>query len=309
MMDFDRFYGHLLRGELPEAMTMLKSDPDQSDLCQQYHARFIQCESEPPLEGIPGKVLCAYQKYYRAVFYLRHDRQQAADILAQDLCRCLGASSEGLTLDALEEGPVATAFSSAGYHFLGGKTGGFYGPYVWESTEEVCYTVELPEGEQCYTVKLLDGFVSRSWLDYLSLGRIGTGGWTDGDGIINCVRSAYDLDSESFTVSLLKHEAQHVMDLRRWPEMTPEDLEYRAKLVELVYTNSRNLLLPFLQEAGSNDHTNGHSLAAERIVAGFKEKLGISAEALKAIPLSTIQPVALDRVRESTPPLSVRDTL
>ena len=57
MMDFDRFYGHLLRGELPEAMTMLKSDPDQSDLCQQYHARFIQCESEPPLEGIPGKIL------------------------------------------------------------------------------------------------------------------------------------------------------------------------------------------------------------------------------------------------------------
>lgn len=307
-MDFDRFYGLLLRGELREAMTMLNSDPDQIALYQQYRARFADGENVPPLEGIPGEILCAYQKYYRAVFYLRHEHRQAADALAQDLCRFLGLGGEGLTLDELEEGPVSAAFSSAGYHFLGGKTGGYYGPYVWNTTEEVCYTVELPEGEQDYAVKLLDGFVSRSWLDYLSLGRIGTGGWTDDDGIINCIRSAYDLNSEAFTVSLLKHEAQHVMDLRRCPDMSPGDLEYRAKLVELIYTSSRNLLLPFLHEAARDDHANGHSLAAECIIAGYRKKLGISAEALNTIPLSTIQSVALELFRESSSSLSINVT-
>lgn len=309
MMDFDRFYGLLLRGELPEAMAMLKSEPDQSALFQQYHSRFAQGEDTPLLNDIPDELLGAYHKYYRAVFYLRHEHQQAAVALAQDLCRCLGLSGEGLTLDKLEEGPVSAAFSSAGYHFLGGKTGGYYGPYVWETTEDVCYTVELPEGAQDYTVKLLTGFISRSWLDYLSFGKIGTGGWVDGDGIINCIRSVYDLDSEAFTVSLLKHEAQHVMDLRRWPEMPPEDLECRAKLVELIYTSTRNLLLPFLHEAGGQHPANGHSRAAERIVAGFRKKLGLANEALKTIPLPTIQSVAQELFQESSPPPPVSDSL
>ncbi len=94
--------------------------------------------------------------------------------------------------------------------------------------------MELPEGTQDYAVKFLDGFIMKSWLDYISFGETGTGGWSNGDGLIHCVRAAWDLESEDFQVSLLKHEAQHAMDQVRYKDITNKELEYRAKLVELI---------------------------------------------------------------------------
>ena len=125
--------------------------------------------------------------------------------------------------------------------------------------------MELPDGVQDYAVKLLDGFVMLSWLDYLSFGEVGTGGWSNGDGLIHCVKSGYDLDSEAFQVSLLKHEAQHAADHARFRGMSSEELEYRAKLVELICSSQRNLLDRFLLEADGARTGNGHGLAAERI--------------------------------------------
>lgn len=73
------------------------------------------------------------------------------------------------SLDDLEEGQLPRLFGQKGQCFLGGRTAGYYGPYIWTTTETVTYGVELPGGYQDYTVNLLDGFCSQSWLDYLSL--------------------------------------------------------------------------------------------------------------------------------------------
>ena len=55
--------------------------------------------------------------------------------------------------------------------------------------------------------------------------------------------------------------------------MSSEDLEYRAKLVELIYSNERNLLERFAKEAESCDKSNGHSAASDRIMEGFSKIL------------------------------------
>lgn len=141
-----------------------------------------------------------------------------------------------------------------------------------------------------YKVNLLDGFLSKSWLDYISFGKVGTGGWANEDGMIHCVKASYDLEDEPFTVSLLKHEAQHAMDLFRYHNMASEDLEYRAKLVELIYSSKRNLLNRFLHEADSSDPGNGHGLAADRIIAGFAKKR--NGDELGALSIKEIQAVA-----------------
>lgn len=72
---------------------------------------------------------------------------------------------------------LQAAFEAEGYHALFGKTQGYYGPYVWRETVPAVYQVELPDGSAEYTVNLLKGFVFRSWMDYLTFGRYGTGGW------------------------------------------------------------------------------------------------------------------------------------
>ena len=158
--------------------------------------------------------------------------------------------------------------------------------------------MELPESVQEYAVKLLGGFVMESWLSYLTFGLSGTGGWSNGDGLIHCVKRHYDLESESFQVSLLKHEAQHASDQSRYPGMSSADLEYRAKLVELIYSEERQLLGRFLQEADAANPGSGHGLAAERIVRGFARRQ--DGDGLAALPIETVRAAALELFRESS---------
>ena len=47
--------------------------------------------------------------------------------------------------------------------------------------------------------------------------------------------------------------------------MESKDLEYRAKLVEMIYTQETNLLAKFCSEANSGRTDDGHALASARI--------------------------------------------
>ncbi len=287
------YCGYIIKGDLTGAIQYVKQFPDQSELYNRFmevfeKEQYITYDVDAEL----NEILTIYQQYYREVFYLCMEREKAADRLKEKLAEFLGTDGKDITLDDMEEQQVARVFISRGFHFLGGRTSGYYGPYIWRTTETQNYEVELPHGIQTYTVKLLDGFISQSWADYLSFGRTGTGGWSDGDGMINCIKSSYDLESEAFKVSLLKHEAQHARDLSINKNMSSEDLEYRAKLVELIYSSQRNLLERFIQEADNSDRSNGHAAAAERIIDGFVRKLNLNPAEVEKLPNRQVQAVA-----------------
>lgn len=173
--------------------------------------------------------------------------------------------------EALLEERLQAEFEAAGCHALFGKTQGYYGPYIWRDTVPTAYQVELPDGTAAYTVNILRGFIFRSWMDYLTFGRYGTGGWASPDGTINCIEQAYDFTSERFLVSLLKHEAQHTVDMKRFPGITPAELEYRAKLVELHYTGDLGLLQKFLSEADESKAGDSHAVASARLRRAFAD--------------------------------------
>lgn len=271
----DIYYGSLIKGDLHGAVSYMKQFPEQ---IAPYH-RFLDVYEQEQyiiydIEAELNEVLLAYQQYYRNAFYLCIGKEQSAGKLKEQLAVVLGITNDEIELCDLEQNQLVELFQRHGLHFLGGKTGGYYGPYVWQSTETMSYDVELPTGVYNYALRLLDGFIMRSWLDYLSFGEIGSGGWVDSDGCISCVRSAWNFESESFRVSLLKHEAQHARDLEMDKDMSSEDLEYRAKLVELIYSSERNLLQAFIQEASDSDKSNGHAMAAYRIMKEFINTFG-----------------------------------
>ncbi len=268
MLDEERYYGYLVQGNFHKALACLEGCPGGEQRRQKLLNLFsseASMGSELLKELEP--ILYAYWAYYRDVFYVQSDPQSAEKQLQLRLCEFF-REKDTFPVSTIEQELLPPLFEQYGYHFLGGKTGGFYGPYIWKTTETREYGVELPEGIQPYRVKFHFGFLHKSWLDFISLGEISTGGWTDGDGIIHCIADCYDEQAEAFQVSLLKHEAQHVMDLARWPDMPKELLEYRAKLVELVYSRERNLLPCFVSEAGTN---NTHALASRRISAELAE--------------------------------------
>jgi len=289
----NEYYAHILKGDLVGAIGYVKQFPEQAALYRRYmdvfdKEQYLTYEIAEPLSDI----LRAYQRYYRDVFYLRAGKDEAADMLRSRLAVLVHVGGKHIRLDDMEREQVAGAFQRGGFHFLGGKTGGYYGPYVWKTTETKTYDVQLPEGTQPYTVKLLDGFLMKSWLDALSFGKIGTGGWTDDNGFIHCVKTSYDLDSEDFRVSLLKHEAQHARDLTLRPDMSSAQLEYRAKLVELIYSAERNLLERFAREADRSAEGNGHALASYRIISDYCRLLDKTAGELFSLSTEQVQSIA-----------------
>ena len=208
-----------LNGNIKGAIAYMRDHEEFRDILPAYVAIFENCEYR--VYEIPDRlnvILRFYQIYFRDTFYCGLPEVEAADKLLTGLKALLKMpdAEEALLMEQLR-----AAFEAEGYHVLFGKTQGYYGPYIWRDTVPTVYRVELPGGTAEYTVNILKGFVFRSWMDYLTLGKYGTGGWTSPDGTINCIEQAYDFESERFLVSLLKHEAQHTVDMKQFPAMTP----------------------------------------------------------------------------------------
>ena len=263
-MEISQFF---INGDIKGAIAYMREHEEFKDILPAYTAIFENCEYRSyDIPDALNDILRLYQIYFRDVFYFGLPEPEAAYKLLTGLRLLLNMpdADEELLAERLQ-----AAFEANGYHALLGKTHGYYGPYVWRETVPTVYRVELPDGTAEYTVNILKGFVFRSWMDYLTFGRYGTGGWASPDGAINCVEQAYDFESERFLVSLLKHEAQHAMDMKRFPKITPAELEYRAKLVELHYSGNLGLLQKFLSEADESRTGDSHAAASARIRREF----------------------------------------
>lgn len=260
---------YFINGDIKGAIAYMREHGEFQDVLPTYIAIFENCEYRT--YDVPeslNQILRLYQVYYRDIFYCGLPDPEAADKLLTGLKKLLNM------LDADEESlteQLQALFEAEGYHALFGKTQGYYGPYIWRETVPTVYQVELPSGTAEYTVNILKGFVFRSWMDYLTFGRYGTDGWASPDGTINCIAQAYNFESESFLVSLLKHEAQHTVDMKQFPNITPTELEYRAKLVELHYVNNLELLQKFLSQADESRESDSHATASARIKREFAD--------------------------------------
>lgn len=260
---------YFINGDMQGAIAYMRDHEEYKDVLPAYIAIFENGEYRT--YDVPDElntVLRLYQIYFRDVFYCRLPEEAAASKLLAGMRELLN------TPDAAEEllaEKLQTIFEQNGCHALFGKTQGYYGPYIWRETVPTVYCVELPGGTAEYTVNILKGFVFRSWMDYLTFGKHGTGGWASPDGTINCIEQAYDFESERFRVSLLKHEAQHTVDMKQFPGIMSAELEYRAKLVELHYAEDLGLLQKFLSEADESKADNSHAVASARIKLEFAD--------------------------------------
>ena len=279
-----------LNGDIKGAIAYMRDHEEFKDILPAYVAIFENCEYRT--FEIPDRlndILRLYQIYFRDTFYCGLPEAEAADKLRKQMKALLDMPDAD---EALLTERLRSVFEANGFHALFGKTQGYYGPYIWRDTVPTAYRVELPAGTAEYTVNILKGFVFRSWMDYLTFGRYGTGGWASPDGTINCIEQAYDFESERFLVSLLKHEAQHTADMKKFPEITPAELEYRAKLVELHYSGDLGLLQKFLSEADESKANDSHAVASARLKREFAgtdptELSGIQSRALELLQAHT----------------------
>ena len=256
-----------INGDMKGAIAYMREHDEFQDILPAYIAIFENCEYRNyDVPEFLNQILLLYQVYYRDVFYCGLPETEAADKLLTQMKALLNLpdAEEELLTEQLQ-----SAFEAKGYHALFGKTQGYYGPYIWQNTVSTVYRVELPGGTAEYTVNILKGFVFRSWMDYLTFGRFGTRGWASPDGTINCIEQAYDFDSDRFQIALLKHEAQHTVDMKQFPDIKASELEYRAKIVELIYCNDVGSLQKFLSEADERKTNDSHAIASARLKKEF----------------------------------------
>ena len=282
-MEIRRFF---LNGDIKGAIAYMREHEEYKDILPAYTAIFEDGEYRTfEVPDALNDILRQYQVYYRDVFYCGLPEAEVADKLRARLKALLHLPDAG---EELLTERLRSAFEAEGYHALFGKTQGYYGPYIWRDTVPTVYRVELPGGTAEYTVNILKGFVFRSWMDYLTFGRFGTGGWASPDGTINCIAQAYDFESERFLVSLLKHEAQHAVDMKQFPAITPAELEYRAKLVELHYSGDLGLLQKFVSEADETRTDDSHAAASVRIRHEFADTDPTDLSAIRARALELL---------------------
>ncbi len=239
---------------------------------------------EPSADVWVRDVLLAYGVYYLHVLEHKMPALDAEALLRDNLLPFAQAGGSGSTLMALDdvEEALAVQFRERGFYFLGGQTLPYYGPYIWRRIDSRIFRVGLPNSVQEVPVHFLHEFLMRSWYHFNTFGKRGAAGWAkwnepDWPDGLYCAYEAWHLaegtEKSNFQNSFLKHEAQHLADFQRFPEIKPVDLEYRAKLVELIYLITlEDRFLSILAEA-KDDPANPHSQAAYRLIQDFSRFL------------------------------------
>ena len=174
--------------------------------------------------------------------------------------------------DALLEN-VEALIRREGYFALSGRTPPLLELMIWTKNGVATESVELTDATYEVEVNYLDGFVSYGWSNFATFGMTSTGGWTKKDGLY-CLCGHYDLESERFKLSFLKHETRHFADFQIYPELQASDLEYRGKLTELAFSETEmyGLLTHFFNSANRIENAP-HPLANWYVIDGLSKSL------------------------------------
>ena len=266
---FDKAMNLALQGDMKAALPLFTGLPvealpaDHAQAVRLLLTRFDGSSKAPvAVDPLMAKVLVAYQTYWKKVMLglitpEAGERDLFADLapLVQDGARLAEAGVGAL------EPILQVRLLERGCHALFGFTRPFRECMLWTSEQERSYAIELPEGHEDVRVVMLDGFISLGWTGFATGNYYHTGGWSRPDRLY-CVAPSYDTASESFKVSYLAHEGQHFSDHRRFPALEGPELEYRAKLAELILADTTQWTLLHTFSTNTSDSRNlPHSYA------------------------------------------------
>lgn len=303
-------YAAALHADMAQGLALLAAipvatlDARQRAAADTMRARFGAIPPPVP-DDLPPRtraLLAAYQHYWREAMLRTVATAAAERGLHAAIERALDASYADL--DAATDAAKA-AVEAEGLHALTGMTLPLHEFMVWRRSTRTSYPVELPEQRVDVAVVFLDDFASLGWAAFATAGRSHTGGWATADALY-AVRSAYDIESESFRVSYLAHEGRHFADYRAFPKLAQPELEYRAKLTELACADDTlpALLVRFAARTGT-DRSVPHAFAHHWLVRHLAVELG-SEPPWDSVPRERIHAAARALLARSTHELGLR---
>ena len=303
-----RAVGASLQGDAKSALEILRpidvSSLDPKDqafvICMRERFGSSEKQSLVPSHDLAGRAASVYRSYWHSSLLHPSERGAAEERLRVHLRRLLKAPAKS-DMDALETS-LEKALAARGHYSLEGQTGVLHEFMDWTKETKKTLNVSLPEGVERVKVVFLAGFKSLGWGDYSTCGRRGAGGWATKDTLFAVVPRYESLDGEEFKVTFLGHESQHFADFRKFGQLEPWRMEYRAKLVELaeVDVTRAKVLRKFIEDQGS-DPKSPHSFANRRVLGEMAGRLGQASTAqLFDIELSKLHSAAVAALNEDT---------
>jgi hypothetical protein len=218
-----------------------------------------------------------YVAYWQRSLTQTGARTQAEQELRKALARLLGRSqSANSDFDALEK-ELATEAQHRSFHVLFGVTAPLRELMVWKKQTVEQRQVQLPEGPYSVKVTFMDDFVVRGWGYYATCGRRSTGGWATEEGLFAVVPAYKSLDDETFSVRFLAHETQHFADKHAFGHLESWELEYRAKLTELVLAfASQDSTVQRICENRSQENESAHAYADFHVIRDLGQRLKVT---------------------------------
>jgi hypothetical protein len=237
-------------------------------LLQQYQNRFVTHSESVELltdNALATRTILAFQDYWRSALTHALSTEQAELKLRQVVGDILHAHQPAKVSTGDVYGLLELALLEQGFFSSIGLTPPLRDLYIWSKQEVHVYSVELTDGTEQVEVVFIDKPLVQGWQHYASLDLSGTSGWATPTGL-HCMCWSYDLDSEAFNVSWLKHETRHLVDFRKFPGMAEVQMEYRAKLTELAfYGNTVSAVLRNFANNGSAGSLSAHAQANYRV--------------------------------------------
>lgn len=306
------YFNMLFAGDLSGAPALFADnadDPMAPMLKGKFESRFVDRTSGLDLSALESEKVRAiaelYQTYWRdALMQTAPLSELEAALFAQldAMLTAEGFDAAGDDEDAQEEN-IESFLRAEGVYSQSGRTPPLQDLMIWTENRVSKESIDLTDGAYDVDINFLEGFVSYGWLNFGSFGMTSAGGWAKKDGLY-CVCESYDLSSERYLLSFLKHEARHYVDFKLYPELKAPDLEYRGKLTELAFaeTGLYQQLAQF--SGGANKIDNApHPLANWYVVDGLSRLLldGIAptnASAWEAVAKEKIRKVARALLKE-----------
>ena len=234
-------------------------------------------ELSTTLEPFVAELVLLYQRYWRESFLNSNDKSERESTLLNGI-QSLLAVKRGGSFDSTER-QLSRQLSRRGYFVLTGTTPPFRELMLWKQQTAKVFQVALPERNQSAKVYLLDEFKSFGWAAWSTCDRRATGGWaTDKALYAPLPRYKSGTTGSDFQAVFLAHEAQHLADKRRFKDLQPWELEYRAKLTELWAADDAVMTdrLAKFHESQSEDPALAHPYANKAILTNLRSYLSVA---------------------------------
>lgn len=286
-LHYEYVYGTAVKGEVPKILEYLDTlefyRPKDVAFKDKFEARFKYATDRTDdyfdkTDTLLNPLHRMFQRYWRKG--LLHPEQDNDSLFKQKLIHFFNEENYNGDYSSTKVGEnnleaVYTKYiESKGYHCTGfGMAGKFYDFLVWKTMEPKTFEIDMIEHTENVEVYFMKDFLSLGWMEYSRLGERYPGGWAT-DQALYCVTKGYDQSSEKFKIIYLKHEGQHFYDYKRFPGLDSRDLEYRGKLIEMVFCDKGlyNRISYYLKNA-KNDLRNAHPHANYRIIANMSQAI------------------------------------